>query len=282
MRHIASSIFLVLILHVAAPSGRSQQASWSRQSGGSSSPAQTHGGRAAPAARPAAPARGTSHDASFPTRLGNNVGLRTFPAVSVPVGVGNINHPGVAPATSAAMPSQIGAGSSYPNINFPGGTPTVNSTPAAPPRWDTTWDGRNPGHRRRADARPPQKVIYYGVPYYVPYIVYTQTPAPDAPAVYDAPPLDPGPHSGTVEVQPHPALIAQAPREQAGEPTITLLAFKDSTVLAVVEYWLEGDSLWYRTDSGVTASTPLAQLDLPLTQRLNRERSVRFVLESRP
>jgi hypothetical protein len=60
-----------------------------------------------------------------------------------------------------------------------------------------------------------------------------------------------------------------------------LLAFKDSSVVVVVEYWLEGDWLYYITTSGHRLSGPLDRLDQPLTQQLNRERNVPFILEAR-
>jgi hypothetical protein len=97
-------------------------------------------------------------------------------------------------------------------------------------------------------------VIYLGVPYYVPYYVYS---GPGAAAVYP---------------------------DQLGKPSarVTLLAFKDRTVLAVIDYWLEGDQLYYRTQPGLRVAVPLERLDLILTQQLNRERGVPFVLEARP
>jgi hypothetical protein len=61
-----------------------------------------------------------------------------------------------------------------------------------------------------------------------------------------------------------------------------VLVFKDRTLVMAREYWLEGERLWYETSDGVVASIFLEQLDLPFTQQLNRERNVRFVLESRP
>jgi hypothetical protein len=97
-------------------------------------------------------------------------------------------------------------------------------------------------------------VVYFGVPYYVPYYVYSG-PGPEA--IYP---------------------------DQLGKPpaSVTLLAFKDRTVLAVIDYWLEGDQLYYETQPGLRVAVPLERLDLALTQQLNRERGVRFILESRP
>jgi hypothetical protein len=61
-----------------------------------------------------------------------------------------------------------------------------------------------------------------------------------------------------------------------------LLAFKDSTVIAVTDFWLEGYMLVYETSSGSRTFVLLDRLDFALTQQLNFERNVRFVLEARP
>jgi hypothetical protein len=70
-------------------------------------------------------------------------------------------------------------------------------------------------------------------------------------------------------------------QEEPDEKPVTLLAFKDRTVLIVVDYWLEGDWLYYSIDPGQRLSVPLDRLDQPLTQQLNRERGVPFILEAR-
>lgn len=119
-------------------------------------------------------------------------------------------------------------------------------------------------------------VVYYGVPYYVPYYVYpqdvtsgTMVAPPSAPAsgYSSSSPLDSQTGNSTSAVP-------------AGKP-LTLLAFKDHTVLIVIDYWLEGDWLYYETAPGQRMSVPLDRLDQPLTQQLNHERNVPFVLEFR-
>ena len=120
--------------------------------------------------------------------------------------------------------------------------------------------------------------IIYAVPYYVP--VYTEV----IPTTSAAPAEQPykGPYG---EYQPAPVQPQQPPQPsaapQAGRP-VTLLAFKDHTIIAVTDYWLEGDMLVYETSPGVQVRMPLDRLDLVLTQQFNRERNVRFVLEARP
>ncbi len=73
-----------------------------------------------------------------------------------------------------------------------------------------------------------------------------------------------------------------APPLEPAVGTLTLLAFQDHTSLAVTDYWLEGDILYYQTSYGLQGSIPLDHLDLPLTHQLNQERNIPFVLESRP
>ncbi|MCZ6489185.1 MAG: hypothetical protein O7A06_01490 [Acidobacteria bacterium] len=84
---------------------------------------------------------------------------------------------------------------------------------------------------------------------------------------------------------PPPQPLEPAAPRTPGDPAVgplTLLAFMDHTILAVTDYWLEGDILYYQTSYGLQGSIPLDRLDLPLTQQLNQERNIPFVLESRP
>ena len=233
-------LLVCLLVLLAVPVGMAQERSAGR------------GQRPAPPAhspQPSAPP-GVITDPSFPGRLGAAVAMPATPAM--PPGVGNINHPGTVgtpstpgmqPLPTTPQPLPVGI-PGYPNINSPGGMP--GSASSNPPKHD----GRD-GRRRY----PASGVVYFGVPYYVPYYVYS---APGPGAVYP---------------------------DQLGSPSasaVTLLAFKDRTVLAVIDYWLEGDQLYYETQPGLRTAVPLERLDLTLTQQLNRERGVRFVLESRP
>jgi len=217
-------------------------------------------------------------NSGFPAALGSNVGLRAFPPVTAPPGVGNINHPGSS-AGMQPLPTRVGAfpagPAGYPNINSPGGTPGMNN-PSMPPRWGDSWDGRwqGRGHDSFGQRRAAPNVVFYGVPYYVPYIVYTPDPTP-------TPGTASGPYGSGIVVSPPPPQPAQPSPAPAGK-TITLLAFKDHSVVAVMDYWLEGDQVCYDTGSGLRTCIPLDRLDFPLTQQLNRERNVPFILEARP
>jgi hypothetical protein len=189
-------------------------------------------------------------DPGFAGRLGRTVG-----------GFGNINHPGI-------QPLPTGSGLPLPSINYPGGAPGL---------YGGLPDGRRGRHRQGNGGFGGGyggPVIYYGVPYYVP--VYTEAvpitpPAPEPPRAFDI-----RQYEGVI---PNPV-----PRQVEPRParTVTLLAFKDSMVIAVTDYWLQGDSLVYETSLGVRTVIPLDRLDWALTQQLNFERNVPFILEARP
>ncbi|MBI1956216.1 MAG: hypothetical protein HYS38_07455 [Acidobacteria bacterium] len=206
-------------------------------------------------------------DPGFPSRLGHTVGLRAVPPVTMPPRIGNINHPGMQPLPMTPQPLPTGSPFPIPNINFPGGVPGRSGTMAPNPSDGSFDHGRGhrfpKGHFRGLFVGSGTVIV--GVPIY-PYTVYVTTPTPTT--------------SATTEQMPS-AEQPSAPTS-AAEPVITLLAFKDGTILAAVDYWLDEDFLRYITLQGIRASVPLDRLDLPLTQRLNRERHVRFVLEARP
>lgn len=218
------------------------------------------------------------NDAAFATRLGENVGLRAVPSAGfapgvLPPGAGNINHPGMQPMPSA-QPLPTGLPRGTPHINFPGGTPEMNA-PFSGGRFG------HPGHPgRHHSGKPglgPARVVV-GIPYYVPYVVYIG--GSPASTTQEAPATGPG--SGITSYSPPaPGTPLSDEPKVSPTPTITLLAFEDGTILAVTDYWLEGNLLVYETSRGTRTYVPLERLDLALTQQLNRERNVRFVLEAR-
>ena len=169
-----------------------------------------------------------------------------------------------------------------PNINFPGGIPAPQRNPG------TGNYGRN---SRRYSSQAGGSIVYYGVPYYVPYYVAPSDSAEAGSAVPSGVVVIPAPYppanvtAGTSSfpppLQPSGQSSGQLEEQAEGGSTITLLAMKDHTILAVTDYWLEGESLYYKTEPGQQASVLLSQVDFALTQQLNRERNVRFILESR-
>ena len=201
---------------------------------------------------------GSVTDPSFAGRLGRTVG--GYPPSAVP-GYGNINHPGIQPLpTTSGFPT--------PNMNYSGGAPGL---------YGGLPEGRRGRHQQGYSGYGDDyggQVIYYGVPYYVPVyteVVPVEPPAPEPPRAYD--------------IRQYEGVIpSPAPRQADPKParTVTLLAFKDAMVIAVTDYWMQGYSLVYETSLGVRTVIPLDRLDWGLTQQLNFERHVPFVLEARP
>ena len=78
--------------------------------------------------------------------------------------------------------------------------------------------------------------------------------------------------------QPAPAAAEQA--VDSSKPTITLLAFKDSTVVAAIAYWEQADEIHFVTNNFSKRIVPVSALDKALSEQLNKERKVEFKLES--
>lgn len=57
-----------------------------------------------------------------------------------------------------------------------------------------------------------------------------------------------------------------------------LVAFKDKTIQAVTDYWMEGSTLHYVSRDGTKSSSDLANVDVPFTKQLNLERGLEFRL----
>lgn len=203
---------------------------------------------------------GSVTDPGFAGRLGRTVGRQPGAGAA---GFGNINSPGGFPGI---QPFPAGSGFPIPNINHPGGTPEMHR---GIPRGNGRLSRRGAFGHAGNDPGP----ILYGVPYYVPvYPLAVPAPAVAQPRPYNIPNyrgLQPA-------FEDRAAVPPQTPRP------VTLLAFKDSTVIAVTDYWLEGNLLVYETTSGVRTSAPLDRLDFALTQQLNFERNVPFILAARP
>jgi hypothetical protein len=211
-------------------------------------------------------AAGVITDTGFASRLANTVGTQGFPTVNLPPGVSGINHPGMAP-TPSMQPLPTGSPFPVPNINSPGTPPDANLP-----------SNRGFDRGRGRFGRSSTGVVYYGVPYYVPYYVY-----PVDPGNVSSPPMSTTATSSPAAT-PAPAAAPYAPAASSAQPAgnpLTLLAFKDGTVVIATDYWLEGEWLYYVVTTGQRLSGLLERLDQPMTQQLNRERNVPFILEAR-
>ena len=79
-------------------------------------------------------------------------------------------------------------------------------------------------------------------------------------------------------------LTVVQPGLPTGQPVslrLTVLVFKDHTILGVTDYWLEGSEFHYVTSYGAHNAVPLEEIDVEMTAQLNRERGVEFVLRPR-
>src|SRR6185295_9315897 len=69
--------------------------------------------------------------------------------------------------------------------------------------------------------------------------------------------------------KPSEAVVAER-MEAATKPTLTLLTFKDSTVVAAIAYWQQGDQLHFVTNNYAKRVVPVATLDKEATEQINR------------
>lgn len=71
------------------------------------------------------------------------------------------------------------------------------------------------------------------------------------------------------------------PAESPRLPPLTLLVLPGNTIVAVSDYWLHGDTIYFLTSTGEKGAVPFDRLDWEMTTRINAERSVAFLLRSR-
>jgi len=81
-------------------------------------------------------------------------------------------------------------------------------------------------------------------------------------------------------VELKPKVVAAQPGRLSSQ--LTLLVFKDNSISAVTDYWLEDEQLHYKGFSGAESAVPLERIDLDMTAYLNWQRGVKFVLRPKP
>jgi hypothetical protein len=69
-----------------------------------------------------------------------------------------------------------------------------------------------------------------------------------------------------------------AAKADAPPAPIYLIAFNDHTIVAAIQYWTDGAMLHYVTRDGVHTQRRLDEVDRGLSDRLNRERNLKFQL----
>ena len=233
-------------------------------------------------------------------------GWRIQPSPGISTSVPGINGarslPGLQPLPTTPQPSpadpRLQPFGGYRDVNNPGGA-------TGPfPGWATSdgpgivpWDpdgGRNFRHagdpKRDQRQYPPNayQPTYYLLPYYIPYVVNVggsndpnapPAPYPNSPTTQPAPAAQPLPAPG-----PYGSVTSSSGASSStatATANLTLLVFKDHTIVLAKAYWLEGETIWYETPDGARTPISIAQLDFTLTQQLNKDRGIKFVLESR-
>jgi hypothetical protein len=97
-------------------------------------------------------------------------------------------------------------------------------------------------------------------------------------------------YSGSLQLQAAPG-VSQTPAVQpasyrqrtqtASSTQMTIVALKGGAAVLAAEYWIQGGQMHCVTSTGEEKLLPLEGIDLNETMRVNRERSVDFVLRSR-
>jgi hypothetical protein len=88
--------------------------------------------------------------------------------------------------------------------------------------------------------------------------------------------------------QPTPALYRQQPQvvqlppsQSNGDQPLTIVALKDGGAYLARQYWIEGGQMHCVSGTGDEKLVPLERIDLAQTLRVNQERHINFVLQSR-
>ena len=91
---------------------------------------------------------------------------------------------------------------------------------------------------------------------------------------------DSGPEPGPSSMGgPAPAPgLSPRPSVADEKPTIYLIAFRDHTIMPVLAYWIQGDTLTYITKDGNQNTASMSLIDKNFSEQLNDERRIEFSL----
>jgi hypothetical protein len=220
-------------------------------------------------------------------------GARTYGS---PHGFGNVLFPGM----GSAPPIKFGANPYGPHASFPQRlSATIRGNPGYP--------GYGRGHGGGVGYVPIAYPVYVGggygdawnapvPPQYVapppaatPQVIINQYFTPDTarPVMREYSPseLPASAPSGMRTFEAPPAGASAAPGTERSKtsvhdekPTIYLVALNDGTIQAAVAYWVETGILNYVTVQGSHNRASLDVVDRDMSERLNRERNVEFIL----
>jgi hypothetical protein len=234
----------------------------------------------------------------------NGVVVLSFAGSSAAQGFSTVNPHGVPASVTSnffgghndrapGIPASVtSSGTIAPRRGMPGMGRPEGFTPGMAPAGG--FHRHHPGHDHDHDNAG---VIYYAVPYAVPYAMdYGEPPADsavDEPEDYRGGPTifdrrgsgsatysqDPAPSAASADVAQNAPAEPPAPAAPERIPDLpqTVVVFKDGHQLEMANYAIVGDSLFDLTP-GHRHKIPLADLDLPATERQNDDRGIDFRL----
>jgi len=121
----------------------------------------------------------------------------------------------------------------------------------------------------------------------VPFPTRSAVPMPPwaSPSAYNVPYNSAYPETARASyADARPAVVTNATYSQqitSGTPVSTVIALKDGSAFIAREYWIEGAKMHCMSVGGDHRIIPLEQIDLYESARVNRERNVEFVLQTR-
>ena len=215
---------------------------------------------------------------------------------------GNVVFPGGTQATTPGVQRSFG------NVTFPGsGGPRVNipfsiTDPTFGPRLGANVAGQGVGQIGQGAVRGDYNgrnqrstvLVPFAYPVYVgdysyqgayaaqqpygtqqPNITVIYPPAPAQPVYMyggdQGQAAAPVPETPNISVYQAPSPQPAAEGSSTADPARYLIAYKDHTIYAAVAYWVDGDTLHYFTSGNTHNQISLSLVDVPLTERLNRE-----------
>lgn len=227
-----------------------------------------------PTTTPAAPARSVAPAANTNTRtlhLPPGWGMTPGPASTVnnPGGVPRFpNSPGIQPLFPSNAPAKAAPRTRH---NPPGGIIIV---PAYIPVASYPNYILPPSYADQPQTQPQVEPVAQQEP----QVIYMQQQAPPAQTVQQVPQQPDYPP--TTVAYPYPTVTPAGPAP--ADVNYALLAFKDHSIYAATDYWLENNRLMYITNYGVKTSAALDQLDMDLTVKLNADSGMKFELHEKP
>ncbi len=208
--------------------------------------------------RPAAGSSNTSSNAAA-TKIGTSQ-----PQFSLPPGWGLVTSP-------------------YGNINHPGGVVPSLLPQFINPLAASAKPQAGQLSLQRKYHQTGTVIVPYVVPYPVEQPVYLLPTPPDQPPVEvpaEQPVYTPPGLSVWGGNRPPVEIRELAPPEP--DTPLTLIAFKDHSVYAVSDYWVEDGRLFYITNYGAKNSVAVDHLDLDVTAKLNDGRGTALDLNRKP